>query len=64
MKADDDDIWARLDERDFQGRTSFAELSVEQRLLWLSQAAAFAIGMRRPTPTAPPTAMLVAKSED
>jgi hypothetical protein len=46
-KREHDAIWEQLTAEDFHGTTRFRELSVEQRLQWLSNAAAFALEARR-----------------
>ena len=55
-KSEQEAIWAKLTAEDFRGTTNFRELSVEQRLQWLSNAAAFALEARRARAASKPTA--------
>lgn len=41
------DLLAKLDSSDFQGRTAFRRLSPDEKLLWVAHAASFALEARR-----------------
>ena len=42
-----DDVFAELTAEDFSGATTFDRLSAEEKLLWLTHAASFALEARR-----------------